>query len=199
MDRCTQASSRAACALYVGGRVRACLAVATVALVAVSGCAQPGSGEQPPVPNWNNPIGGRVEVSMAAAQLHMPFHLRSLPTFPRSWRILDTPGLPPASRVIVLQYRTSFGLVDVYEETPQVSPGEFRKVIASWVGLNGQPGTSGTATAVMLRGRHPALMTTTADGSRSDIRWIEAGVEYSIRGRTLTKHACIHFANELAS
>jgi hypothetical protein len=101
--------------------------------------------------------------------------------------------------VIVLQYRTSSGLVDVYEELPQVGPREFRKVIASWVALNGQPGTSGTATAVMVRGRYPGLMTTTADGSRSDIRWIDAGVEYSIRGQSLTKQACIHFANELAS
>jgi hypothetical protein len=199
MNRCTQAGASAARERSVGVRVRACLAAATVALVALSGCSHSGSGEQPPVPNWSNPIGGRAEVSMAAAQLHMPFRLRSLPTFPRPWRIFDTPGLPLASRVIVLQYRTSSGLVDVYEETPQVSPGEFRKVIASWVGSNGQPGTSGTATAVTVRGRYPALMTTTANGSRSDIRWIEAGVEYSIRGQSLTKHACIHFANELAS
>jgi hypothetical protein len=151
------------------------------------------------VPNWNNPIGGRVEASVAAAQLDMPFHIRTLPAFPRPWRILDTRGLPPASRVIVLQYRTSLGLVDVYQETPQVSLREFRKFIASWVGLNGQPGTSGTATAVMVRSRYPALMTTTADGGRSDIRWIEAGVEYSIGGPSLTKRACLQFANELAS
>ncbi len=198
VDRCTQASVRACCARYVG-RVCACVAVAAVALVAVSGCAQPGSGEQPPVPNWNNPIHGRVEASLAAAQRHMPFHLRSLPTFPRPRRILDTPALSRDSRLIVLQYRTSSGLVNVYEETPQVSVSGFRKVIASWVGLNGQPGTSGTSAAVMVRGKYPALVTTASDGRRSDIRWIEAGVEYLITGPSLTKRACIHFANELAA
>ena len=199
MYRCTCASVCSARARSVGARFGACLAAAAVALVAVSACQQSGAGEQPPVPNWNDPIGGPVEVSMAAAQMRMPFHLRSLPEFPRPRRIWDTPALPPAIRVIVLQYRTSSGLVDVYEELPQVGPREFRKVIASWVGLNGQPGTSGTATAVMVRGRYPGLMTTTAGANRSDIRWIEAGVEYSIRGPSLTKHACLRFADELAA
>jgi len=87
----------------------------------------------------------------------------------------------------------------VYEETPQVSASEFRKVIASWVGLNGQPGTSGTSADVMVRGKYPALVTTASDGSRSDIRWIEAGIEYLITGPSLAKRAGIHFANELAS
>jgi hypothetical protein len=195
MSRCTQAPARARSA---AGRAGAGL-VATVALVAVSGCAQPGSGEQPPVPNWNNPIHGQVEASLAAAQSHLPFHIRSLPGFARAGRILDTPDLRPRDRLIVLQYRTSSGLVNVYEETPQVSAGEFRKVIASWVATNGQPGTSGSSTAVMVRGKYPALVTTASDGSRSDIRWIEAGVEYLITGPSLSKLACIHFADELAA
>ncbi len=103
MSRSTQASARAGRARYAVGRVGACLIAATVAFVAVSGCAQSDSGEQPPVPNWNNPIHGRVEASLAVAQLHMPFHIRSLPRFARPWRILDTPALPRDSRLIVLQ------------------------------------------------------------------------------------------------
>lgn len=194
-----QVSARAARARSVRARRHGWLVVAAVALVAVGGCAEPGSGEQPPVPNWNNPISGRVEPSLAAAQAHMPFHLRSLPGFERPWRILDTPGFPRDSRMVVLQYWTSSGLVDVYEEVPQVTADEFRKVIASWVGLNGQPGTSGSAAAVAVRGRYRALITTAADRSRSDIRWIEAGVQYTISGPSLTKRACIRFANELAS
>src|SRR6266851_1574346 len=181
MSRCTQAPVRAARARYAVGRVGAGL-VATVAFVAVSGCAQPGSGEQPPVPNWNNPIHGQVEASLAAAQVHIPFHIRSLPGFARAGRILDTPDLRPRDRLIVMQYRTSAG-----------------KVIANWVATNGQPGTSGSSTAVMVRGKYPALVTTASDGSRSDIRWIEAGIEYLITGPSLTKRACIHFADELAS
>ena len=182
-----------------GGRARACLTIVAVAVVTVSGCAQSGSGEDPPVPNWNNPIHGQAETSLAAARLHVPFPVRSLPGFARPWRILDTPGLPSDERIVVLQYRTSAGLVDVYEEKPQVSAGEFRKVIASWVALNGEPGTTGTASAVMVGGKYPGLMTTAADASRSDIRWIQAGVEYTISGPSLTKRACIDLASELAS
>lgn len=183
----------------VGGRTGACLAAFAVAVATVSGCAQSGSAEDLAAPNLTNPIHGRVEASLAAAQLHMPFRLRSLREFARPWRILDTPGLPPGDRIIVLQYRTSAGLVDVYEETPQVSAGEFKNVIASWVALNGEPGTSGKASAVMVRGKYPGLITTAADGSRSDIRWIQAGVEYLISGPSLTERACVHLASELAS
>jgi hypothetical protein len=198
--RSTRPISRAAWhGLVVGGRAGGFLAVVTAAFVSVSGCARSGSGEQPPVPNWNNPIHGRVETSLTAAQLNMPFRLRSLRGSARLWRILDTPGLPSDERIIVLQYRTSAGLVDVYEETPQVSARAFRKVITSWVGLNGRPGTSGTASAVMVRGKYPGLMTTAADRSRSDIRWIQAGVEYTVRGPSLTKRGCIRLANELAA
>lgn len=199
LDRWRRVSAWAARPRRLPGRLGSCLAVGTVCIAAVSGCSQSGAGEQPPVPNWSNPIGGRVEASLAAARLHMPFHVRPLRTFSRLGRILESPGGPSISRIVVLQYRTSSGLVDVYEETPQVSLSEFRKVIASWVVLNGQAGTSGTSTAVMLRGRYPALMTTTGDGSRSDIRWIEAGVEYLISGPSLTRQDCLHFASELAS
>lgn len=199
MEWWIRASARAPRLRGVGGRARACLTLAAAAVVTVSGCALSGSGEDPPVPNWNNPIHGRVETSLAAAQLHMPFPVRSLPGFARPWRILYTPGVPSDDRIIVLQYRTSAGLVDVYEEMPQVSAGEFRKVIASWIALNGEPGTTGTASAVMVRGKYPGLMTTAADASRSDIQWIQAGVEYTIRGPSLTKRACIDLASELAS
>lgn len=44
---------------------------------------------------------------------------------------------------------------------------------------------------------YPAMITTTASGSTSDIRWIQAGIEYMIRGPSLTKSDCIRFANAL--
>jgi len=47
-------------------RACACLAAGVVALAAMTGCtAQPGAGEQPPVPNWKDP--GGVAVASAAA------------------------------------------------------------------------------------------------------------------------------------
>jgi hypothetical protein len=86
---------------------------------------------------------------------------------------------------VILQYNTPSGLADVHEEMPQVTVRQFRQVIAQWVALNGDPNTSGTATDVTLHGRYPALMTTTADGSRSEIEWIEARMDYHILGPSL--------------
>ncbi len=96
---------------------------------------------------------------------------------------------PPGTAIVVLQYREPFGLVDIWEETPQITSRQFRHLITQWVALNGNPGSSGTSTSARVRGRYPALITTTADGRRSGIEWIQAGVEYVIGGPTLTKTA----------
>ena len=192
-------SRRRACALRITSRVArasACLAAGALALAATTGCtAQPGAGEQPPVPNWKDP-GGIAVASAAAAQKHVPFRVRLLPG-PPPYRILVT--RPPGTAFVVLQYREPFGLVDIWEETPQITSRQFRHLITQWVALNGNPGTSGTSTSVHVRGRYPALITTTADGRRSDIQWIQAGVEYLIRGPTLTRQDCHRLASQLAS
>jgi len=44
---------------------------------------------------------------------------------------------------VIWQNRTSFGLVDVYAETLQVTVRQFRHVIAQWVALNGSPALPG--------------------------------------------------------
>ena len=189
---------RRACALRMKPRVArasGCLAGA-LALAAMTACtAQPGAGEQPPVPNWKDP-GGSAVASAAAAQKRVPFRIRLLPG-PQPYRILVTHPLGTA--IVVLQYREPFGLVDIWEETPQITARQFRRVITQWVALTGDPGTSGTGTSVHVRGRYPALITTTADGRPSDIEWIQAGVEYLIRGPTLTRRDCVRLASQLAS
>jgi hypothetical protein len=179
----------------VVARACACLAAGALALTATTGCtAQPGAGEQPPVPNWKNP-GGIAVASAAEAQKHVPFRVRLLPG-PPPYRILVT---RPPTAIVVLQYHEPFGLVDIWEETPQISSRQFRHLITQWVGLDGNPGTSGTSTSVRVRGRYPALITTTADGRRSDIEWIQSGVEYLIRGPRLAKKDCDRLASQLAS
>jgi hypothetical protein len=45
----------------------------------------------------------------------------------------------------------------------------------------GQPGVSGTAQLVSIRGGLQALATTSADGSRTDLRWLENGSISSVR------------------
>ena len=169
---------RRACASRIKPRV-ACLDAAALALAATTGCtAQRGAGEQPPVPNWKDP-GGIAVASAAAAQKHVPFRVRLLPG-PPPYRILVT--RPPGTAIVVLQYRQPFGLVDIWGERQQITSRQFRHLITQWVALNGNPGTSGTSTSVHVRRRYPARITATADGRRSDIRWIQAGVEYLIRG-----------------
>jgi hypothetical protein len=147
--------------------------------------------------NWSNPIGGVAEASVRSAQRKVMFRLRPIPMLSDPFRILLTPDRPRAQRVVVLQYRTSAGLVDEYEEAPELSLPEFHTMIKHWVGLNGKPGTEGTSTAVRLASGYPALITTSPGGGTSDIRWIEGGVEYKVRGPSLTKKECIRLANLL--
>jgi hypothetical protein len=174
------------------------------ALMVLGGCgaasaggSQAGAIPQEATSNWTNPIGGVNEISMMTAQTQVPFKLNVILGLPRPFRILLTPGRPRDLRVAVLQYKTQRGLVDEYEETPQLSLRQFQAVIKYWVGLNGKPGTQGSTTAVKLTDGSPALITTSADGGTSDIRWIEAGVEYKIRGPSLSKKDCITLANDV--
>lgn len=180
------------------------VAGAVAALMALTGCgaasaggSQAGALPQEATPNWTNPIGGVHEGAMRTAQRQVPFKLHVIGGLPRPFQILLTPGRPRDLRVVVLQYNTQWGLVDEYEETPQLSLRQFRAVIRYWVGLNGKPGTAGSTTAVKLADGSPALITTSADGATSDIRWIEAGVEYKVRGPSLTKKVCVTLANEV--
>jgi hypothetical protein len=177
---------------------------AIAALIAITGCGigtahviQAGELPQEASPNWINPIGGVHETSLATVQRQLPFKLHVINSLPSPYRILLTPGRPRALRVVVLQYHTQWGLVDEYEEMPQLSPRQFRAAIRYWVGLNGKAGTSGTTTSVKLADGSAALMTTSADGGISDIRWIEAGVEYKIRGPALTQKECLTLANDI--
>jgi len=178
--------------------VSACL----VGLLSLSGCGHavaPGNSRaelpQLPMPHWANPIAGVTVASIGMAQHQVPFKLSTIPGLPKPYRILLTPGRPANARVVVLQYRTSHGLVDEYEELPEVSMRQFQTVIKSWVGLNGKKGTEGTVTAIRLTGGVPAALFTAANDRTSSIRWIEPGVEYMIMGPRLTKRDCVRMAN----
>jgi hypothetical protein len=173
------------------------LTAAVVLALAVSGCL-PGAGEQLPPPDWQNPAGGIPVASATAAQRQVQFRIHLMPGRPPS-RILLIGLDSAAPAVVVLQYGTSFGLVDVFEQKAQLTVRQFRHVIDWWVGRNNNPGTSGTAASVRLRGKYQALMTTTADGSRSAISWIEAGVKYLIEGPAVDQQDCVRLARQLAS
>lgn len=148
------------------------------------------------IPNWKNPIGGKTEPSASAVQRKMPFPLRRLAGTQGPSKILLTPGRPSSMRVVVLQYQEPVGLVDIYEETAQISASSFQAVINHWVGLNGKEGTRGTTTDVRVHSKYPAMVTTTGSG-RSAITWIEDRVQYTITGPSLRKADCVKLANQL--
>jgi len=191
--------------------VSACAAACCGALLCLSGCGHgqnPSGGHanaaaatlpQAEQMNWANPIPGDRQATLANAQAIMPFRLTTIPSLPSPRRVFVTPGQSRSLMVAVLQYMTPQGLLNEYEELPQLSNSQFQHMVKYWVALNGKPGTEGTATAVTIDGRYAALVTTSADGGTSDIRWIEAGVEYKIRGPSLTQAYCVELAGRLAS
>lgn len=182
--------------------IAAYVSVCLVGLLGLCGCGHavaPGNNReelpQAPMVHWANPIGGVIVASIRKAQRQVPFKISTIPGIPKPYRILLTPGRPANARVVVLQYKTSHGLVEEYEELPQVSMRQFRTVTKYWVGLNGKKGTTGTVTAIQLAGGYPAALSTAANKRLSSIRWIEPGVEYMIMGPRLTKRDCITLAN----
>jgi hypothetical protein len=149
---------------------------------------------------WQNPIGGVTVSSLTAAAQYVNFPLIAMPGLGNPSTILVTPNQAPADTVVVVQYQnSSSGLINVYEETTSMSSTDFQNMIDSWVAVNGKPETEGSLTAVTLNNKLPALITTTADGSNSDIRWIQGGVEYTIDGPSVTQQACVTFANALTA
>lgn len=187
----------------------ACLTVGA-ALTACSSPAQSSTANHPeggaPLgpgqggPAWQNPIGGVTVSSLADAQQHVKFPIIAMPGLGQPSTILITPDQAPVDTVVVVQYQnSSSGLINVYEETTDMSSSDFQDMINSWVAVNGKPETAGSATAVTLNDKLPALITTTEDGSNSDIRWIQGGVEYIISGPSLTQQTCTTFANALSS
>ena len=185
----------AAC-LLVGGILTAC----SPALSATrSSHSDGGAPADAGGSSWQNPIDGVAVASLPDAQQDVDFPLVTMPNMGSPSTILVTPNESAADTVVVLQYQSSSsGLINVYEEATTMSSAEFQNVINSWVALNGQANTTGSSTAVTLSNGLPGLITTTSDGSNSDIRWIQGAVEYTIRGPSLTQQSCTTFANSLA-
>ncbi len=172
---------------------------AVVAGVLVTGCATSPMADRPvgqqPDVDWSNPAHGVPVASMVAAQSLSPFPLHEpgggLGT-PQSIFVTGSGGPSP---VFVFVYGTSrYGLVDVYEELPDVPPAEYDAANQRLLAYNGLPSTHGSSRIVSIRGGCQALMTVSEDGSRADIRWLEGGVEYYVRGPSLSTAVAIQVA-----
>jgi hypothetical protein len=96
-------------------------------------------------------------------------------------------AVPSGERVVEFDFDTNlYGRVVVEEAPPEVPPGEWKAYLDLLVGENDNPQMHGQASVVEVRGGKLALITTTEDGSRSDIRWLENdALEIYVRGYTL--------------
>lgn len=173
---------------------RALAVTAVLAALAVTGCSQQDLAPSKSAANWLDPLNGVPVASVAAAQHRAGFRLR-LPRGMRPDQVLITPGVPAAYRVVILVYRTRFGLADVFEQRGQLTQRQFRQTIRRVVAVSISEGMRGTQTAVTLRGRVPALITTSDAGRLSLIEWFEAGMRYTISGPSLSKRDCVVLAD----
>ena len=173
---------------------RTLAATAVLAALAVTGCSQQDLAPTKSTANWLDPLNGVPVASVAAARHRAGFSLRLLRGM-RPDQVLITPGVPAAYRVVILVYRTRFGLADVFEQRGQLTQRQFRQAIRRVVAVSISEGIRGTETAVTLRGRVPALITTSDAGRLARIEWFEAGLRYSISGPSLSKRDCVILAD----
>jgi len=102
----------------------------------------------------------------------------------------------PADRVLEFDFAKSpYGQVVVEELSPEVSTKEWPSYVALLVGENGSEGMHGTASTFIVRDGAQALLTTSEDGARTDIRWLEGSdLEIWVTGPSLSVDDCAKIA-----
>jgi hypothetical protein len=81
------------------------------------------------------------------------------------------------------------------EHEPGVPPADYDESNRALVAYNDQPGTLGRFELVTIRGGKQALVTTSEDGSRSSVFWLEGDIEIVVRGSEMNRGQAIHVAN----
>src|SRR5262249_53665447 len=131
--------------------------------------------------DYDHPIPFGVTVrSFAAAQPLLAFHA-TLPTglgSPKAILVTDPAKVGKEDRAIAFIYdETAYGRVVFTEYGSQETQAEWASTIQQSLNANGAPGTSGTGSAFDLAAGVRALGTTSEDGSTSDIRWLDHGIQ----------------------
>ncbi len=149
-------------------------------------------------PDYDHPIPFGVQVaSIGTAQALLSFraYLPEGLGQPSMVLISDPSRLSKADRAIALIYAsTADGRLVVTEYPSQETASEWASTIEQSLHANGAPGTSGSAAAFNLATGVQALSTTSQDGSISDIRWQEGGVQTLIEGPTVTASELLRIA-----
>jgi hypothetical protein len=138
--------------------------------------------------------------SVSSAQSRIPFAARQPKDLSQPQGIFINPTtVAPVLQALALVYNSPvYGLVDVVEQAPDVPDPVQRLAGYQYaVAQNGQSGVSGTAEVVNLPDGTPALITTTQDGTRSDISWVwNEKLQITIQGPQLTRDKVIQLANQ---
>ena len=140
--------------------------------------------------DWDNPVAFSTPVgSIGEAQQSLGFTIYVPKNIGDPGRVvISDPNQiqQTEDRVVALIYDLpAYGRVVVEEEIPQIPPQEFDSSMNQLLALNGQADVHGTFGVASIRGGTNGYTTTSADGSASDIRWIEGGFEVLVRGPNL--------------
>lgn len=140
-----------------------------------------------PSPNWDNPIEGTKVASVEEAAPNLSFvpyepHGLGTPS-----EIFVTPEeFAKSTREIAFIFDSvDFGRVVVIERPTPISADAWEEWIADLVAENGSPTLSGSFTAVTVRNGFPALLTTSGDGVRNTVRWLDGDVQFIVDGPAL--------------
>ena len=156
---------------------------------------------RPPI-DWNHPINGHQVTSRSAAQPDLTFQSRDPQGLSNLKAIFETgaPNQTPtvaerAGKALAFVYDDStYNRVVVIEQALNESETELLDSFTAAVANNNQPNVSGSAEIVTIRKSISALVTTSADGTISDIRWAENGVVFLIEGPQLTRENAMAIA-----
>jgi len=154
----------------------------------------------PAPPDWSNVISGH-SVDLQDVSLDLPF----TPLVPSG--LGDPVGVfktdpntyAPEDMVLEFDYDSaSYGRVIVKEITPEVNEDGWGAYVQLLLKQNGSPLLHGRFSTDVVRSGVTSLLTTSEDGSMTDIRWLESpDLEVYVRGASLTEDECVKIADGL--
>jgi hypothetical protein len=151
-------------------------------------------------PDWNNPAQGTPVDSLAAAQQAIKLNAIQPSTAIDPQVFVTNTTMDAQYRGVQFTWNSpQYGQVAVQESPEDSSVDQWQSDIKSIAAQTGQPGVYGSGEVVMITPGVPALITTTADGARSDIWWYDAGLSVHVEGPKLDKQAVVELADSIHS
>ena len=152
------------------------------------------SGVDHPIFDYDKPFEGDRLNSYSEARATVSFTPLEPKNLGDPVSILVTSGERSTRALAFLFDDSTYGRVIVLERPLQVSLESYVAGISALPRENDKPGMTGTNEVVVIRGGAKALITTSEDSRRSDIRWAESGAEVLVDGPTLDRPACLNIA-----